>query len=165
LRTTRGKTVAIKGPLVRPAIYELLPEETLDHLLAFAGGVRPDVFVQRFQIERIVPFTQRREGSRAREVIDLPLDEVLRRQREVRLADGDRVSLFRISELVVNPVTVTGAVFQPGRYELSSGLRTVGDLVRAADGLRPEAFAGRAQLRRRIRAALPRRASSSAAGN
>jgi polysaccharide biosynthesis/export protein len=144
----RGKTVAIEGPLVRSALFELLPDETLDHLIGFAGGVRPDVFVQRFQIERIIPFTERREASRAREVIDLPLDEVLRRQREVRLADGDRVSLFRISELLTNPVTVTGAVFHPGRYQLSSSLRTVGDLIRAADGLRPEAFTARAQLLR-----------------
>ena len=41
---------------------------------------------------------------------------------------------------------MTGAVFQPGRYEIGQEVRTVRDLIERADGLTGDAFMDRAAL-------------------
>ncbi|MEM9997384.1 MAG: SLBB domain-containing protein [Bacteroidota bacterium] len=162
----RGTTVAIEGAVRRPAFYEIRngdesdggesrSNEDLAALLGFAGGLEADAYAERFQIERIVPFVERRDPSIAREVRDLSLVEVLRGSLSVELADGDAVRIFSIldaaalaSRAAVVAATIEGAVFQPGRYELGQTVRTVRDLVEAADGLRGDAYQARAELLR-----------------
>ena len=47
--------VKATGQLVRPAIYELRPTETLRDLIYFAGGFTADALRRRVQIDRILP--------------------------------------------------------------------------------------------------------------
>ncbi len=91
---SRGKTVAISGAVRRPAVFELKDDENFNSLLDFAGGLLPDAYTKRFQIERIVPFTERTDPSIARQVIDLSLAEVLEGRSAITLRDGDRAGLF-----------------------------------------------------------------------
>ncbi|MEO0856269.1 MAG: SLBB domain-containing protein [Bacteroidota bacterium] len=150
----RGTTVAIEGAVRRPAFYEMRDaEENVERLLGFAGGLEADAYAARFQIDRIVPFTERIDPSIARTVRDLSLADVLRGSLDVALADGDRVRIFTIleaetlsSRASVSAATVEGAVFQPGRYELGQTVRTVRDLVLEADGVRGDAYLARAEL-------------------
>ena len=149
----RGKTVYIEGAVNRPAIYEMLDSERFEDLLRFAGGLRPEAYVARFQVERIIPFTERRDPTIAREVLDLDLRAVLSEISDYAVADGDRVTVFSITEAdeaarrrLLNAVAVEGAVFQPGRYELGGDLLTVRDLVEQAAGLTGDAYRARAEL-------------------
>ncbi|MEK7330460.1 MAG: polysaccharide biosynthesis/export family protein, partial [Candidatus Eisenbacteria bacterium] len=54
-----GKTVAVTGEVHRPAVYELRPEERFHDLLRLAGGIRSTAYLDRVQIDRIIPFSER----------------------------------------------------------------------------------------------------------
>ena len=51
----RLKTVTIKGEINRPGIYELKSDESLKDLLKMAGGLKITAYLDRAQIDRIVP--------------------------------------------------------------------------------------------------------------
>ncbi len=142
----RHMTVAIEGSVSRPAIYELLEGEGMAELLSYAGGLLPDAYTKRFQVDRIIPFSERKDPSRARELLDFSLEGVIGDSERVTLQDGDRVKLFSIVDLVENAAVVAGEVYQPGRYEISTSVRTVRDLVGEADGVTGTAFLDKADL-------------------
>ncbi|WP_290968039.1 MULTISPECIES: SLBB domain-containing protein [Gracilimonas] len=144
----RESTVSVQGQIRRPAIYEMKPDEGLSQLIEFAGGVKSEAYGDRFQISRVIPIEQREDPSFARQIIDYPLKEVLSGEREVKLFDQDKVRMFKISEVSDDYVQITGLVNQPGIYELSEKIRTIRDLILAADSLRDDAFLGRAILTR-----------------
>ncbi|MEJ2050056.1 MAG: SLBB domain-containing protein, partial [Calditrichota bacterium] len=142
----RGKTVSIRGPVKREAIFELKEDEGFRDLLEFAGGLKPEAYVKRFQITRIIPFTERTNPSVAREVIDQNLSDVLKNKQHIPLYDGDQVSIPSILSQIRNSAKIAGAVRQPGQYELKSGLRTVRDLIIQADSLTGDAYMNKADL-------------------
>jgi protein involved in polysaccharide export with SLBB domain len=149
----RNKTVAITGQVRRPAYFEVKPNETFTDLLAYAGGLKPEAYTGRVHIERIVPFDEREDPSVGREAIDFSLNEVRAGNETVPLADADFITVpsileqgNRATETRVNAVKVSGAVFQPGQYEIDAQLRTVRDLIETADGLRGDAYRPQAEL-------------------
>ena len=142
----RGKSVLISGQVNRPVTFELTEDEDFADLLEYAGGLLPDAYSKRFQIQRIIPIDERTDPSIARRVIDLNLEAVLSDQEVVKLQDGDIVTIFSISDRVENAITITGEVFQPGRYELTGDLATVRDLIERADGLTEIAYLDQATL-------------------
>jgi protein involved in polysaccharide export with SLBB domain len=151
----RGKTVAIDGPVKRPAYYELKEGETFQDLLQFAGGLKPEAYAKRFQVEHVVPFDERDDPSVAREVQDYSLVAARSGSTRVAMADGDRVEILSIREVGdqalkprIRAAKVSGAVFQPGRYEIGDDVRTVRDLIERADGLVSDAYRPRAELYR-----------------
>ena len=149
----RGKTVAITGAVKRPAYYEMQEGETMANLLDYAGGLKPRAYAKRFRIERVVPFGEREDPSVARKVIDASLEEVRSDSMDIDLADGDRVRILSIAEAKdpavqarIDAAEVTGAVFQPGQYEIGRSVRTVKDLIERADGLTGDAYRPQADL-------------------
>jgi protein involved in polysaccharide export with SLBB domain len=149
----RGKTVAITGPVKRPAYYEIKDDETVEDLVEYAGGLKPEAYTKRFQIERIVPFVDREDPSVAREVRDADLQAARSDTAQVSLADGDHVKILSIKEAgnravqaQVDAAKVTGAVYQPGQYEIGGDVRTVKDLIEEADGLTGDAYREQASL-------------------
>ncbi len=146
----RGKTVKIAGEVKRPAIYEVKKKETLADLLEYAGGLTPQAYTKRLQIERIIPFADRKDPSIARELIDLDMEPIIAGRRTVQLWDGDSVYVYSILDVVTNAVTVSGAVVQPSTYELGASIRTLNDLIMAADGLAGDAYLGKGDLVRTL---------------
>ena len=142
----RGKTVAIRGQVRRPAIYELKESEGLRELIQFAAGLKPEAFTQYVRIERILPPDQRPDPSVVREVITVPLNGVLEGLRTVSLYDGDRVEVLSVLEVSRNAVYISGAVRHPGLYEIDARVRTVRDLIERAGGLTSDVYEGRVQL-------------------
>jgi protein involved in polysaccharide export with SLBB domain len=149
----RGKTVAVTGAVQREAYYEMQEDETVQDLLNYAGGLKPEAYAKRLQIERIVPPGEREDPSVAREVVDVSLADVRSDSISVSLADGDRVRILTIAEASdpavkarLDAVKVSGAVLQPGQYELGNQVRTVRDLIEEADGLSGAAYRERASL-------------------
>jgi polysaccharide biosynthesis/export protein len=149
----RGETVAIEGAVKREAFYEVAEDETFRDLLEFSGGLKAEAYVKRFTINRVVPYDEREDPSVAREVVDFDLQAARTGEIDVPLSDGDRVRVYNIREADdrvianrINAVEVTGAVFQPGQYEIGQDVRTVRDLIERADGLTGDAYMDRAAL-------------------
>jgi polysaccharide export outer membrane protein len=146
---TRGKTVSIQGEVRRPAMYELLPDENLRKLLDFAGGPLPTTYLERVQVEHIIPFKQRTQRENDREIQDIGFRAILNSGKDYTLADGDAVTLYPILYPAVNYVTIQGDVYRPGTYQLEK-VRTLRDLILAADSLRNDVYLKRADITRTL---------------
>jgi protein involved in polysaccharide export with SLBB domain len=136
----KGKRATIAGAVLRPAVYELKPGETLYDLINYAGGLLAPAALHRARISRILPPEERQVPGVDRIVFDVELAEVMRdggTAPEVR--DGDDVRIFTVREEVRNVVTLEGSVWQPGSYGYRPGLRAW-DLIRMGLGLRPDAY-------------------------
>jgi protein involved in polysaccharide export with SLBB domain len=144
---TRGKTVSADGEVRRPAIYELLPEENLKKLLDFAGGPLATTYLERVQVDHIIPFDKRKRGEFERTVVDINLRDILNEGKDHAVADGDIVTFFSIQDLQKNYVVIDGAVYRPDRYQLEKE-ETLRDLIVQADSLLPEAYLKRADITR-----------------
>lgn len=141
-----GIRAAVIGRVVRPAIYELKPGETLGALITMAGGPRFDADVKRVHIERVVPFDQRRKFDRDLVDADITLASVEEmRSSNYPVANGDIVSVQGITRRYHNRLVIAGSVNKPGPFEFKPGM-TVADLIVAADSLKPATFLQRASL-------------------
>jgi polysaccharide export outer membrane protein len=143
-----GDHVSIRGEIVREAIYELKPDETLYHLMEHAGGVTTPAHLRRARITRILPPTERRVPGVDRVVIDADLGEVLADTGAApRLEPGDDVRVFAVRSEVRNVVTLAGSVWQEGSFGFADGMRAW-DLIGMGEGLTPEAYLPTAQIER-----------------
>ena len=145
-----GRRVKVSGPLRRNGYFELKPGEELAALLQMAGGPLADADLVRGQIDRVVPPAQRDSlRGQDRVAVDVSLARALSSPGgDVPLYDADELVTHAIGEERQNTVAISGqSVMKPGVYEYRPGLRVSG-LVALADGLKPEAFLGRAQVTR-----------------
>ena len=132
-----GPQISVYGFVRRPAIYELRPGEQLRDLLVFAGGLRPEAYLRRIQIDRILP-SRERTPERERLLLDVDL-ETMPDDEDFELLDGDRVMVSGIGDRRDNQVVVEGHVEKPGLFELVPNM-TLGDVIKRAGGLLPDAF-------------------------
>ena len=128
--------VEFTGQVRRPAIYEVLPGETLKTVLSFTGGFTDEAYT--------ASLTLRRNTPRERKIATITQDELAAfvPQR------GDRYSIGKILERYENRVQISGAVMRAGDYALEPGLSTVKELITRAEGLRKDAFTNRAVVYR-----------------
>ncbi|HEX6588884.1 MAG TPA: SLBB domain-containing protein, partial [Longimicrobiales bacterium] len=161
------RRVSIDGEVRRTARYEMKAGETLQDLIAFAGGFRPQAVVSRVQIDRVLPPELRRPGV-DRVLIDVPVSD-LGRAEDMEMMDGDQVTVFAVGDERRNRVAIAGDVQRPGVYEWQPGLTLFG-LIARADGLQESAYRQRAQIYRLVeatgqRALVPASLAVDAAGN
>lgn len=126
--------VELTGQVRRPAIFEVLPGETLKTVLGFAGGFADDAY--RASI------TLRRNTARERRIVTITEEQLATFVPE----RGDKYVVGKILERYENRVQVAGAVMRPGDYALEPGLETVKQLIVRAEGLRKDAFTNRATI-------------------
>lgn len=113
--------VALVGKVNNPAVYELKSTtETLEQLLAVAGGLPVVADPRRAVLERLSP-----EQSQPRRVQDVSLDAD---GVKTTLANGDMVTVQSITPELSNAVTLRGNVAQPTRMAWREGMR-VRDLI------------------------------------
>jgi protein involved in polysaccharide export with SLBB domain len=135
------KMVSVTGEVVRPAMYELLENETLSDLIRFAEGLRPSAVAQRISVVSTNP-------GIARQLIDVDVTGIDAEGRSLQLNSGDTVTVFSIRDELVNAVLLEGAVDQPSRYEVTPGM-TIADLIDRARGTLVDAYMPRADLFRK----------------
>lgn len=133
-----GDQVTLRGLVRRPAIYELRDGEGLPALVRYAAGLLPDARTDRVQVDRILPPADR-AGGVDRVLLDAPLQDVLSGAADFDLLSGDAVQVFPVQERIRQRVSIEGAVWRPGQYELRPGT-TVGSLVERAGGLVDDAL-------------------------
>jgi protein involved in polysaccharide export with SLBB domain len=125
--------VELQGQLKRPGIFEVLPGENFSDILSFASGFTDTAYLASVKIFQ--------RSDRERTIHDLSSAEY----KNYIPKTGDVFVASKILNRFQNRVRVTGAVFRPDVYELTPGLN-VADLIRKADGLREDAYTGRAQI-------------------
>lgn len=125
--------VIIDGYVKRPGIFEMLPGETLEDLLRYSSGFTDSAYTSSLQI---VQFTGK----------ELSVKDVSAANfNTYKMQSGDSVIVSKTLTRFTNRITITGAVFRPGIFELTEGM-TLRDLINRADGLREDAFMQRAQI-------------------
>ncbi len=142
----RKNEVSVTGGVKREAIFEILNGESIGDLIKYAGGLSAEAYVDRYQIRRVIPFNERTDPSIARELIDRSLKEDLNNNTTINFNDGDEVRILSITDILPNVVEINGGVYQPGSYSISENIRTISDLILAADSLRDNAYTLKADL-------------------
>jgi protein involved in polysaccharide export with SLBB domain len=137
----RGPRVEVDGAVVRPAIYEITPGETLGQVLAAAGGPLPNADLRTVTVYRLLPAAERGPGPAPRAAISVALSADFEEASgvaipEFPLLDGDSVVVHELPPLNrTHYVGIAGMVQRPGRYPWREGL-TLRDLVTLAGGPR-----------------------------
>jgi polysaccharide biosynthesis/export protein len=139
---------AVTGTVQRPAIYELLPGETLRDAIAFAGGFTPTATEARVTIHRVLPPAARGPDGRARVVVAVGSDQFSAGVAPaVPMVPGDSVSVYSVATRQRGYVTVRGNVWVEGQVGFTPGMK-LSDALRLAGGVKPDVFTGRILLTR-----------------
>jgi len=127
--------VELAGEVKIPGLFEVLPGETLDNVLNFAGGFADQAYTARIKVIQISD-----QQKRITDVVENDYKNYIPLR-------GDKYIIQRILERYENRVTIVGAVFRPGEYELQQGL-TLLQLIKNAAGLKEDAFTLRGSISR-----------------
>lgn len=109
-----GKRAGIDGEVYRPALYELKGENSLAELVEMAGGLTPQAYPQRINIERTNEDFLR---------IIAEADFTTPKGRQARIKAGDKVDIPSISDITGQYVEVTGAATRTGKFAWMPGMR------------------------------------------
>ena len=130
---TYQSRIELQGQVKRPGIFEVLPGESISKIISYASGFTDTAYKASLKV------FQRTEKER--QVLDLAAAQFDSYQPKT----GDVIVASKILNRYQNRVTIGGAIFRPDVYALSPNLR-IADLIRRADGLKEDAYTGRAQI-------------------
>lgn len=133
-----GKRVGINGEVMRPAVYEVFHEKTVDDLINLAGGLRPTAYPQNAKVNRIGKDWQRTSSH-------IALTSLA--QRQIPFLDGDVFEIPAVvqterpspQDLRFKTVSLVGNVVRPGDYEWTEGMQ-LGQLLARTDQLTMDAY-------------------------
>lgn len=127
--------IRLGGELKRIGIFEAKRGETIDDIISFAGGYTENAYKSRIELYR--------RDSKEHSFLDIDSTLI----KSVIVQNGDSLSVGKILPRFSNIVTIDGAVFHPGNYQLSDSL-TLGDLIKKADGYKEDVFLNRGLISR-----------------
>lgn len=127
--------VALKGEVKREAWFEVKSNESLWDIISYAGGFTAAAYTN---FVKATQFTDEQKRIR-----DIAFEDL----QYFNPVNGDQYRVERVLDRLENRVTITGALYRPGQYELESS-PTLLALIEKAGGLREEAFTTRALLTR-----------------
>jgi protein involved in polysaccharide export with SLBB domain len=115
--------------------FEVKEGETLSDLIRFAGYFTDQAYTRQFRLHRNTPTERRIVTVRSDEIDEFPV------------YSGDVLHVDEILERFENRVSISGAVWRSGEFEMREGM-TLHDLISEADGIRPDAFRSRGIINR-----------------
>ncbi|TKG91906.1 sugar transporter [Puteibacter caeruleilacunae] len=127
--------VTMAGAFKRNAYFELREGETLADAIRYAGNFSDNAYSHRLSVER--------KTSRELQMLDVTEDQF----GGLTLMNGDSISAGEVLKRYQNRVSIGGAVFRPGYYQLKQGMK-LSDLLELADGVKEDAYLERAQITR-----------------
>ena len=131
-----GPQATVEGMVRRPAVYELLDEESLADVLELAGGILPTAALRHIEVQRV-------EAHEKRTMLTLDLtsttdhDELNKQLQAFKVQDGDQVHIFPIASYNEDAIYLEGHVLRPGRYSYKQGMKLT-DLISSYGDLLPE---------------------------
>jgi protein involved in polysaccharide export with SLBB domain len=127
--------VSLEGQVKRAGLFEMKPGESLLTLLEFAGGFSDSAYTASITGYKLTDVENR--------IVDIS-------QNEFATYKPVRSEAFVVKKVIgrfVNRVTISGAVYLPGDYEVTEGM-TLKDLIRKARGLKEDAYNARGLILR-----------------
>lgn len=132
----KQKIVFVKGEIQKPAIYEILENESVGNLIETAGGFTNKGYPNRVQIERWEEYERKK-------VIDIAFDTEA--GKKFSLQSGDTLFAFPYDGDTKDYFTINGEVTRPGRYQWEQNL-SLSKAIEMAGGLTPEVYLGRVDI-------------------
>jgi protein involved in polysaccharide export with SLBB domain len=132
---TYSVRIELKGEVKKPGLYDVVTGETLGEILRYAGGFTDNAYTARIQVYK--------NTSKDRKVTTVNEGQI----ETLRPQKGDSYIVGKILNRFTNRISIKGAVYRPGEYELKEGM-TLLQLINEADGIREDAFTSRASLHR-----------------
>lgn len=127
--------VQITGEVKRFALFEVKGNETLQDVLNFAGGFGSEAYRAKIKVLQ--------NTDKERRIVDVDASAYP----TYRPTNGDKFIVEGILDRFENRVSIEGAVFRPGEFELDKGL-TLSQLIKKAEGLTEDAFLYRGYIHR-----------------
>jgi protein involved in polysaccharide export with SLBB domain len=127
--------ISVLGEVKRPAYYETREKETLKDVLEFAGGFNTQAYASKVKLTRKTS-TQKTVADINEQLFDM-----------FEMKNGDQIMVGSLIDRFENRVVIEGAVFRPGPFALEANM-TIKSLIEKADGLKEDAFMGRAIIYR-----------------
>ena len=128
--------VEVRGKVKRPMFYEMKQNESVQRVLAFAGGFTGDAYTKNVRLIR-----------KAGEEYSIHTIEEFE-MNGFTVADGDSLYVDSVMPRFRNMVEIQGAVKHPGKFQMDGKTQSVRDLLLAAEGLREDAYTERAVMHR-----------------
>jgi protein involved in polysaccharide export with SLBB domain len=132
---TYGVRIELKGEIKKPGFYDVAEGEKMDEIVNYAGGFTDNAYTARIQVFK--------NTSKERQVTTIEENNLP----NITPQKGDSYIVGKILNRFSNRISIKGAVYRPGEYELKEGM-TLTQLIKEADGLREDAFTSRATLHR-----------------
>ena len=134
--------VTLQGEINRPGPYGLLQEEGLKSLIARAGGIKDEAFVNRGYIQRKMP-------GLSVQMIPFDLKQIIGGlQEDILLVKNDSIIIYPASNFIATSfITVNGGVKNPGSYSFQKGMKAE-DLIALAGGFTVDAAYHKIELSR-----------------
>lgn len=127
--------VELKGEVKRPGFYDMAAGETFAKLISYAGGFTDVAYKEKVQVYK--------NTDKDRKITTLSKNEFAAAVPDA----GDVYAVGKILSRFSNRISIKGAVYRPGEYELKPGI-TLQQLIQEADGLREDAFISRGNIHR-----------------
>jgi protein involved in polysaccharide export with SLBB domain len=122
--------IVVEGNVKRAGIYELKDSENISNLIEYFGGFKAEAYKERLLVERV--------NGKQKQVNEVRIKD----QSEFVLKDGDKITVGKVVDRFENRVSIGGAIYRPGNYELTDGL-TLSKLIENASGIKDVAFLDR----------------------
>ena len=127
--------IRIEGEIKNPGRFEFTKNESLKDLLNYAGGFSEKAFKKSIKLTRVI--------DNQLMVMDVNEDQY----KSFEPKSGDLFKVDRILETYKNRVILKGAVQRPGIFSLDDKM-TVSQLIKKANGLKPDALIANAYIKR-----------------
>ncbi|MCA0381127.1 MAG: SLBB domain-containing protein [Bacteroidetes bacterium] len=127
--------VVMEGEVRRAGKFELLPNENIDQLFTYSGGFSDSAYRSAIKVIRIT--------DTGRILADVPATDFA----SFTPKSGDAFIVAKALAKYNNRVSIRGAVYRPGDYELKPGMQ-LSELMAKAGGIKPDAFMGRGIIAR-----------------
>lgn len=127
--------VSVSGNVKRPKVFEMKRTESFAQLMNFAGGFKGNAYTRQIQVVR---------KFSSKQILTVPesqLDKQL-------VADADSVIVGTVTNFYVNKLSIEGAVWRPGSYQLNDQTRMLSGLITQAEGLKGNEYGVRGIITR-----------------
>lgn len=112
------KIVSIDGEVNNPAKFELKPNETLDNLLKYAGGIKSSASKFGFVVKRYVK-------NEKLKTIEVDLKDA----KKFKLLNDDKIYVYKIDKIHKESIYLYGNLVRPGERELNKS-RSLRELLK-----------------------------------